>query len=155
MFDVRASAVRPASAFNSDDLPTLERPAKATSGSVVSGICASAAAPVTNSQAWANSQRPRSRASASSLALFPGAGEHPLEVNYRCPADVVAAAAQYLADVEDDLAPGFGIPELALVASLDWMDFRKTYPTERAAALDGVRSAWRERPSLVASRPHV
>ena len=24
--------------------------------------------------------------------LFPGAGEHPLEVNYRCPADVVEAA---------------------------------------------------------------
>ncbi|MEZ5249449.1 MAG: 3'-5' exonuclease [Ilumatobacteraceae bacterium] len=28
--------------------------------------------------------------------LFPGAGEHPLEVNYRCPADVVAAADQLL-----------------------------------------------------------
>lgn len=29
-------------------------------------------------------------------ALFPGAGEHPLEVNYRCPADVVAAADMLL-----------------------------------------------------------
>lgn len=28
--------------------------------------------------------------------LFPGAGEHPLEVNYRCPADVVAAAGMLL-----------------------------------------------------------
>ena len=28
--------------------------------------------------------------------LFPGAGEHPLEVNYRCPADVVDAAATLL-----------------------------------------------------------
>lgn len=28
--------------------------------------------------------------------LFPGAGEHPLEVNYRCPADVVAAADMLL-----------------------------------------------------------
>ncbi len=28
--------------------------------------------------------------------LFPGAGEHPLEVNYRCPADVVQAAATLL-----------------------------------------------------------
>ncbi len=28
--------------------------------------------------------------------LFPGAGEHPLEVNYRCPADVVAAADSLL-----------------------------------------------------------
>lgn len=29
-------------------------------------------------------------------ALFPGAGEHPLEVNYRCPANVVAAADMLL-----------------------------------------------------------
>ena len=28
--------------------------------------------------------------------LFPGAGEHPLQVNYRCPADVVAAASMLL-----------------------------------------------------------
>ncbi len=28
--------------------------------------------------------------------LFPGAGDHPLEVNYRCPSDVVAAAATLL-----------------------------------------------------------
>ena len=47
----------------------------------------------------------------------------------------------------------FGLPELALVSALDWMDFRKTYPTERAK-LDGVRRAWAERPSLVATRPH-
>ncbi|MCU4184122.1 ATP-dependent DNA helicase UvrD2 [Acidiferrimicrobium sp. IK] len=29
-------------------------------------------------------------------ALFPGAGDHPLEVNYRCPPDVVGAAASLL-----------------------------------------------------------
>jgi len=48
----------------------------------------------------------------------------------------------------------FGLPELALVSALDWMDFRKTYPTERAN-LDGVRRAWAERPSLVATPPHT
>ncbi|MGE5181287.1 MAG: glutathione S-transferase family protein [Acidobacteriota bacterium] len=47
-----------------------------------------------------------------------------------------------------------GLPEISLVCALDWMDFRKTYPTERAHA-EHVRAAWRERPSLVATRPPV
>jgi glutathione S-transferase len=47
----------------------------------------------------------------------------------------------------------FGLPELALVSALDWMDFRKSYPTERAKPLERVRGAWAERPSLVATRP--
>lgn len=50
---------------------------------------------------------------------------------------------------------GFGLPELALICALDWMDFRKAYPTERAQALAGVRAAWAERPSLVDTRPHA
>jgi glutathione S-transferase len=50
---------------------------------------------------------------------------------------------------------GFGLAELSLVCALDWMDFRASYPTERAAAVDSVRAAWRERPSLVATRPHA
>jgi len=50
---------------------------------------------------------------------------------------------------------GFGLPELSLICALDWMDFRKAYPTERAHALAGVRAAWAERPSLVETRPHA
>jgi glutathione S-transferase len=50
---------------------------------------------------------------------------------------------------------GFGLPELALICALDWMDFRKAYPTERAHALANVRAAWAERPSLVETRPHA
>lgn len=50
---------------------------------------------------------------------------------------------------------GFGLAELALISSLDWMDFRKTYPTERAAGVESVRAAWRERPSLAATRPQT
>lgn len=50
---------------------------------------------------------------------------------------------------------GFGLAELTLVCALDWMEFRKTYPTERAAGLAAVRTAWGERPSLVATRPRV
>jgi glutathione S-transferase len=50
---------------------------------------------------------------------------------------------------------GFGLAELALVTTLDWMDFRKAYPTERAASVESVRAAWRERPSLAATRPHT
>lgn len=48
----------------------------------------------------------------------------------------------------------FGLPEISVVCALDWMDFRKTYPTERANA-ERVRAAWRERPSLASTRPHV
>ncbi len=47
-----------------------------------------------------------------------------------------------------------GLPEISLVCALDWMDFRKTYPTERAKA-EHVRAAWRERPSLATTRPHA
>lgn len=50
---------------------------------------------------------------------------------------------------------GFGLAELALVTTLDWMDFRKTYPTEKLDALDAVRATWTERTSLAATRPHA
>jgi glutathione S-transferase len=48
---------------------------------------------------------------------------------------------------------GFGLPELSLICALDWMDFRKSYPTERAAAVESVRTRWRDRPALVSTRP--
>ena len=50
---------------------------------------------------------------------------------------------------------GFGLAELALVTTLDWMDFRKAYPTDRAGDVETVRQAWRERPSLASTRPHA
>lgn len=50
---------------------------------------------------------------------------------------------------------GFGLAELALISTLDWMDFRKAYPTERAASVESVRAAWRDRPSLASTRPHA
>jgi len=50
---------------------------------------------------------------------------------------------------------GFGLAELALISALDWMDFRKAYPTERAAAVESVRAAWCDRPSLATTRPHT
>jgi len=50
---------------------------------------------------------------------------------------------------------GFGLAEISLVSTLEWMDFRNAYPTERASGLAGVRAAWRERPALVATRPHA
>ena len=49
-----------------------------------------------------------------------------------------------------------GLAELSAICALDWMDFRNAYPTaERAAGLAGLRAAWREHPSLVATRPHT
>jgi len=47
-----------------------------------------------------------------------------------------------------------GLVELSAICALDWMDFRRAYPTERAGALGWLRAAWREHPSLVATRPH-
>jgi glutathione S-transferase len=49
----------------------------------------------------------------------------------------------------------FGLPQLSVICALDWMDFRKTYPTERAAALAPLRAAWGERPSIATTRPHA
>jgi glutathione S-transferase len=50
---------------------------------------------------------------------------------------------------------GLSLVEVSLIAALDWMDFRKTYPTERVGKLEGVRAAWGKHPSLAATRPHT
>jgi glutathione S-transferase len=52
-------------------------------------------------------------------------------------------------------APGLGLAEISLVAALDWMDFRASYPTARASGVESVRAAWRDRPSLATTRPHA
>lgn len=71
-------------------------------------------------------------------------------------ADAIFAwlATQLAADGRG-FGPGFGLAELSLVCTLEWMEFRQAYPTERAASLAGVRAAWAERPSVVATRPHA
>lgn len=48
-----------------------------------------------------------------------------------------------------------GLAEIALVTTLDWMDFRQTYATEKLTALDGLRATFRDRPSLATTRPHA
>jgi len=50
---------------------------------------------------------------------------------------------------------GFGLAELALISTLDWMDFRQTYPTEKLDVLNAVRATWRERASVAATKPHA
>jgi glutathione S-transferase len=50
---------------------------------------------------------------------------------------------------------GFGLCELALISTVEWMTFRPLYPLEGAAPVAGVCAAWRDRPSLVETRPHV
>jgi glutathione S-transferase len=55
----------------------------------------------------------------------------------------------------DSFTGGFGLAEISLVCALDWMEFRRTYPTERAPAVEPVRAAWRERESLATTRPHA
>jgi hypothetical protein len=58
--EVRASALRPVSALISEDLPTLERPAKATSSPCIAGSVVEEAAAHMNCQSPANSLRPAS-----------------------------------------------------------------------------------------------
>jgi len=67
---------------------------------------------------------------------------------------IFAWLATQLAADGKSFETGLGLAEITLIAHLDWMDFRKTYPTERAGALQGVREAWRDRASLAATRPH-
>ena len=61
--------------------------------------------------------------------------------------------AAQLAPDRRTFSTGFGLPEISLICALDWMDFRKSYPTERAHALAGVRAAWSERPTMIETRP--
>jgi glutathione S-transferase len=56
---------------------------------------------------------------------------------------------------EELSAVDFGLPELSVICALDWMDFRSSYPTERAAQLAPIRAAWRDRPSIATTRPHA
>jgi glutathione S-transferase len=49
----------------------------------------------------------------------------------------------------------FGVPEISMCAALDWMDFRRSYDTQRATAVAHIRAAWAERPSMIATRPHA
>jgi glutathione S-transferase len=48
-----------------------------------------------------------------------------------------------------------GLPQVSVICALDWMDFRKTYPTERASALAPIRAAFGDHPSIAASRPRT
>jgi len=47
----------------------------------------------------------------------------------------------------------FSLAELSVICALDWMDFRKAYPTERAPKLLALRAAWADRPSIAGTRP--
>jgi glutathione S-transferase len=68
---------------------------------------------------------------------------------------VFAWLAGQLAPHRRGFSAAFGMPELALCTALDWMDFRTSYPTERAEGLAGVRAAWADRPALADTRPHA
>jgi len=49
----------------------------------------------------------------------------------------------------------FGLPALSLICALDWMDFRKTFPTEKLETLAPLRAHWNDRASVAATRPRV
>src|ERR1700675_275936 len=68
--EVRASALRPVSALISEDLPTLERPAKATSMPAIGGSVSIEGEAQKNCQSPANSFRPCSISFASVSAVM-------------------------------------------------------------------------------------
>ncbi|MGE0399318.1 MAG: glutathione S-transferase family protein [Kofleriaceae bacterium] len=68
---------------------------------------------------------------------------------------IFAWLATQLAADGSSFGGGFGLAELSLVCTLEWMEFRQAYPTERASGLAGVRAAWAERPTVAATRPHA
>src|ERR1700712_3671978 len=71
VFDVRARLLRLVSALSSDDLPTFDRPANATSGTSAPGRCSSLGADLRNAIGPAKVLRAASIASSSnSLTLF-------------------------------------------------------------------------------------
>ena len=57
VLDVRANVLRPVNAFTKEDLPTLDRPAKAISGNSASGNCANPTTPSIKSHGPANTLR--------------------------------------------------------------------------------------------------
>ena len=68
---------------------------------------------------------------------------------------IFAWLATQLAKDGKGFSPGLGIAEISLICALDWMEFRHSYPTERAAGVAGVRAAWGDRASLSSTRPHA
>ena len=69
----------------------------------------------------------------------------------------IAAVLAWLAgQLEADgrgFGQGLGLAEIALVITLDWFEFRNTYPVVLFGPVNSVRQAWADRPSFVASPP--
>ena len=87
-------------------------------------------------------------------AHFPGAGEHALEVNYRCPAAVTSAAATLLSynqrRVPKEIRPG---PDVEPAA--DALDVRTHAPDAGAAALVEAVTAWLAEPGATTDQVAV
>lgn len=62
-------------------------------------------------------------------------------------------ATQLAPDKKSFGCGGLGLAEITLIAGLDWIDFRKPYASERAAGVECIRAAWKDRPSLASTRP--
>jgi glutathione S-transferase len=57
---------------------------------------------------------------------------------------------------KDGFGDGLGLPEISLLCTLDWLDFREVYPTTRHDDTFGkLRATYRERQSLADTRPFV
>jgi glutathione S-transferase len=67
------------------------------------------------------------------------------------------AAMQWIAERVDEVwltpANQFGLAEIALCTTVEWMRFRQTYPVERHASIVRLVDHHASRPSLVQTRP--
>jgi glutathione S-transferase len=67
--------------------------------------------------------------------------------------EVFAWLDTQLAPDADTFDSGFGLAEIALITALDWMDFRRAFPTDGAPGLTRVRAAFRDHPSIASTVP--
>src|SRR5262245_56093616 len=79
--------------------------------------------------------------------LFPGAVDHPLEVNYRCPAAVVDAAG-HLLSYNDRRVPKVIRPGPDASAERDALSVRRHPPEDGAGALAGIVGDWLSEPGV-------
>jgi len=68
---------------------------------------------------------------------------------------VMTYLVEQLAPDRRSFGHGFGLAELALICTLDWMEFRSVYAPPLAGELAALRANWHDRPSVVATRPHA
>jgi|RhiMetdeSRZDD1v2_1073273.scaffolds.fasta_scaffold309817_3 glutathione S-transferase len=128
---------------------------------------------LTTTRGWGRLAPPHDRwAQANLLSAIDGALDSAIQVFYLRRESLATAELPFAKKQHDritaifdwlggELAAGrfgheAGLAEISLVCTLDWMEFRETYPVASLAGrFDGVRAHLAARDSFVATRPHT